>query len=55
MYSRGRLNNEPDEIGAQKDKVEKMERLMGKLTLENEVLKKLFRTASAGRKETANH
>jgi transposase len=40
MYSRGRFNNEPSEVGALKDKVEKLERLVGKLTLENEVLKK---------------
>jgi len=40
MYSRGRFNNEPTEMGALKDRVEKLERLVGKLTLENEVLKK---------------
>ena len=45
MYSRGRFNNEPTEVGALKDKVEKLERLAGKLTLENEVLKKLLKTA----------
>ena len=45
MYSRGRFNNERTEVGALKDKVEKLERLVGKLTLENEVLKKLLKTA----------
>jgi len=40
LYSRGKLNNEPTEVGALKDKIEKLERLVGKLTLENEVLKK---------------
>lgn len=40
MYSRGRFNNEPTEVGALKDRVEKLERLVGKLTLENEILKK---------------
>lgn len=40
MYSRGRFNNEPTEEGALKDRLEKLERLVGKLTLENEVLKK---------------
>ena len=34
-YSRGRFNNEPTEEGALKDRVEKLERLVGKLTLEN--------------------
>jgi transposase len=45
MYSRGRFNNEPTEVGALKDKVEKLERLVGKLTLENEVLKKAFQNS----------
>ncbi len=40
MYVRGRFNNEPTEVGALKDRIEKLERLVGKLTLENEVLKK---------------
>ena len=39
-YSRGKFNNEPSEDGALRDRVEKLERLAGKLTLENEVLKK---------------
>jgi transposase len=45
MYSRGRLNNEPTEAGALKDRVEKLERLVGKLTLENEILKKAFQNS----------
>ena len=40
QYSRGKLNNEPTEEAALKDRVEKLERLVGKLTLENEFLKK---------------
>ena len=40
QYSRGKLNNEPTEEGALKDRIEKLERLVGKLTLENEFLKK---------------
>jgi transposase len=40
QYSRGKFNNEPTEEGALRDRVEKLERLVGKLTLENEVLKK---------------
>jgi transposase len=40
QYSRGKFNNEPTEEGALKDRVEKLERLVGKLTLENEFLKK---------------
>ena len=40
QYSRGRLNNEPTEEAALKDRIEKLERLVGRLTLENEFLKK---------------
>lgn len=43
--ARGRFNNEPTEVGALKDKIEKLERLVGKLTLENEVLKKAFQNS----------
>jgi transposase len=45
MYSRGRFDNEPTEAGALKDRVEKLERLVGKLTLENEILKKACRNS----------
>ena len=40
QYARGRFDNEPTEEGALRDRVEKLERLVGKLTLENEFLKK---------------
>ena len=40
QYSRGKFNNEPIEEAALKDKIEKLERLVGRLTLENEFLKK---------------
>jgi transposase len=40
QYRRGKFNNEPTEEAALKDRVEKLERLVGKLTLENEFLKK---------------
>ena len=40
QYSRGKFNNEPTEEGALKDRIEKLERLAGKLTLENEFLKR---------------
>ena len=40
QYSRGKFDNEPTEEAALKDRVEKLERLVGKLTLENEFLKK---------------
>ena len=41
QYSRGKFNNEPTEEAALRDRVEKLERLVGKLTLKNEFLKKV--------------
>lgn len=40
QYSRGKFNNEPTTEAALKDRIEKLERLVGKLTLENEFLKR---------------
>jgi transposase-like protein len=40
QYSRGKFNNEPIKEVALKDRIEKLERLVGRLTLENEFLKK---------------
>ena len=38
--SRGKFNNEPTEEGALQDRIEKLERMVGKLTLENKFLKR---------------
>ena len=40
QYSLGKFDNEPTEEGALKDRIEKLERLVGRLTLENEFLKR---------------
>ena len=40
QYCRGRFNNEPTEEAALKDRIEKLERLVGRLTLENDFLKR---------------
>jgi len=40
QYSRGKFDNEPTEEAALRDRIEKLERLVGRLTLENEFLKK---------------
>jgi len=40
QYSCGRFNNEPTQEAALRDRIEKLERLVGKLTLKNEVLKR---------------
>jgi len=47
QYSRGKFSNEPTEEAALKDRVEKLERLVGKLTLENEFLKKGLQSSLA--------
>jgi len=49
QYSRGRFDNEPTEEGALRDRVEKLERLVGRLTLENEFLKKGLRQSLSQR------
>jgi len=40
QYGRGKFNNEPVAEAALNDRIEKLERLVGRLTLENEFLKK---------------
>jgi transposase len=40
QYARGKFNNEPTQEAALRDRIEKLERLVGRLTLENEFLKK---------------
>ena len=42
QYELGRLDNEPVKEAALQDRIEKLERLVGKLTLENEFLKKAY-------------
>jgi transposase len=48
QYSRGKFDNEPTEEAALKDRVEQLERLVGKLTLENEFLKKGLQNSLKG-------
>lgn len=40
QYARGRFNNEPSKEAALEDRVRQLEQLVGRLTLENEFLKK---------------
>jgi len=40
QYARGKFNNEPIAEAALQDRIEKLERLVGRLTLENEFLKR---------------
>jgi transposase-like protein len=49
QYRLGKFNNEPIKEAALNDRIEKLERLVGKLTLENEFLKKGYSTVSTSR------
>jgi len=40
QYARGKFNNEPTQEAAILDRINKLEQMLGKLTLENEFLKK---------------
>lgn len=42
QYNLGKFDNEPVKEAALQDRIEKLERLVGKLTLENEFLKKAY-------------
>jgi transposase-like protein len=57
QYARGNFNNEPTDEAALRDRVEKLERLVGKLTLENEFLKRGLQNslAQAGRNGRSSH
>jgi len=45
QYARGKLNNEPTQQEALFDRINKLEQMLGKLTLENEFLKKALQNA----------
>jgi len=45
QYARGKLNNEPTEEAALRDRVSQLEQMLGKLTLENEFLKKALQNS----------
>ena len=45
QYGQGKFGNEPTEIAAMQDRIEQLERLVGRLTLENEFLRKALQNA----------
>jgi len=45
QYGQGNFGNEPTEMVAMQDRIGQLEQLVGKLTLENEFLKKALRNA----------
>lgn len=45
QYGQGRFGNEATEVAAMQERIEQLERMVGKLALENEFLKKALRNA----------
>ncbi|OFZ55435.1 MAG: hypothetical protein A2328_03415 [Bdellovibrionales bacterium RIFOXYB2_FULL_36_6] len=53
QYATGKLNNEPEEnVEALKDRIEKLEKMIGRLTMDNDLLKKA--TQFSLKKKSAN-
>jgi len=55
QYAKGRFNNPPNKEAVLEERVRQLEQLVGKLTLENEFLKKLYREASHQRRKGHVH
>lgn len=55
QYSRGKFGNEPTQEAALKDRIAKLEQMVGRLTMENEFLKKALENTleKAERKESS--
>ena len=55
QYGWGRFGNEPTEVAAMQERIEQLERLVGKLALENEFLKRALQNAigKADRRESS--
>ena len=51
QYARGKLNNEPTEENTLRDRVNQLEQILGRLTLENEFLKKALQNALKEQRE----
>ena len=51
QYARGKLNNEPAEEAALRDRISQLEQILGRLTLENAFLKKALQNALKEQRE----
>lgn len=51
QYAQGKLNNEPAEENALRDRISQLEQILGRLTLENEFLKKALQNALKEQRE----
>jgi transposase len=54
QYARGAFENPPDQTAALEERVRQLEQLVGKLTLENEFLKKAVQRSLEPPKKSAN-
>jgi hypothetical protein len=54
QYEQGKFNNEPTGEAALRDRVEKLERLVGRLTLENEFLKRGLQSSASQARRRGN-
>ena len=55
QYARGKFNNEPTEEAALWNRISQLEQMLGKLTLENEFLKRFCRAPSRDREKKGVH
>lgn len=54
QYSRGWYGNEPTTEGAMADRIKELERLVGRLTFENELLKKAVQVSASRREKSGS-
>jgi transposase len=54
QFSRGRYGNEPTTEGAMADRIKELERLVGRLTFENELLKKAVQVSVSRREKSGS-
>src|SRR3989304_1512915 len=54
QYSRGRYENEPTTEGAMADRIKELERLVGRLTFEDELLKKAVQVSASRREKSGS-
>jgi transposase len=47
QYAKGRFGNEPDQAEAFKERIKELERMVGRLTMDNDLLKKALQTTLA--------
>ena len=54
QYAKGRFGNEPDQVEALKEHVKELERMVGRLTMDNDLLKKALQTTLSATRKNAS-